>query len=664
MEQDSALVAPAASEAQTTETPEESTSATVPPKLHLHFLDLNGDDIADLGVRVTIWDQPKTYCTDAKGLIDDIEGPADARLRIEVQRFDGSFKLIDDCLMPASANTWWQYLSPQLLLDVETEEHQGEKGDIEQSIPVAVPADLGERPVVQTGDAPVSAPPTPEAATSTAAKPAPTQAPAPSPAPKSDPAQAPVPATTPTAAKASTPSRTTAAPAAALPAISGKTATPPRESAVKTGRTEQGNPMVVLQHKVLDWWNSWHLPSLNLWAPHANAPSAPPAMGGAASTEPATGSKVPYNLNMLPKVKGLIEFATAQTEYDYSVGTAAVVAQMVKGTFQHASGEKKSTTSVGKCYQYVRIALTRAQIVEGYLADGMDVTYQESASKAGQPLLKKGFVDVTDEVPDPRWAAVGDIIVYEWSPGTWEARKKKKNLASLPNHGHIDIRSEENYISDFMPGKLEEYHQHWISGDATEPTKFRPEYINIRIYRKFYDPTPTCRIRAFLACLREFECQAVKNDTDRYHALNTPLPATPKSKDFVEFNSHPWSGIPKDQWPASTAAGAYQITCTTWRDEMDHRYFMDAEGKATFSPQMQDRIAVRRLEFRGALHLLRSGKIEEAVAAARKEWTSLPGSTENAKRRTADGKPMDMAYFKGLFDRFLAAELNKFGIRN
>jgi hypothetical protein len=145
----------ALSSSTTAETPEQSTTEVVPPKLHLHFLDLNGDAISGLDVRVTIWDLPKTYITNCEGLIEDIEGPANAKLRIEVQRFDGSFKVIDDCLMPASSNTWWQYLSPQILLDVETVEHAGDRGDIKQSIPVPVPSDEGQRPEAQTDETPV-----------------------------------------------------------------------------------------------------------------------------------------------------------------------------------------------------------------------------------------------------------------------------------------------------------------------------------------------------------------------------------------------------------------------------------------------------------------------------------------------------------------------------
>lgn len=424
--------------------------------------------------------------------------------------------------------------------------------------------------------------------------------------------------------------------------------------------------MVVLQNKVRDWWNSWSLPTLNLWGPHATVSGLPATVGtpGATSaTGPTTGSKVPYSPSMLPKVKGLIDFATEQTGYKYSVGTAAVLAQMLKGTFKHSPGEKPAKDSLGQCYKYVRIALTRAQIVDGYLADRLDVSYQESASKAGTPLLNKGFVEVTDEVPDARWAATGDVIVYEWSPPTWEARKKKNGNPSLPNHGHIDIRSEETYISDFMPVLKRPA---WIVGDATQPTKYRPEYVNIRLYRKFYDPTPTCRIRAFLACLREFECQAIKNDADRYRALNAPLPTNPKSRTFSGFDVHPWDGVPKDKWPVSTAAGAYQITCTNWRNYLKQQYLPDLDGKALFTPAVQDRLAVIIMEAVEALVAVRTGDLASAVAALtdkkQPQWTSLPGGKENSGRRTADGKPMDMTYLKSLYDKFLAVELAKFGI--
>jgi len=49
--------------------------------------------------------------------------------------------------------------------------------------------------------------------------------------------------------------------------------------------------------------------------------------------------------------------------------------------------------------------------------------------------------------------------------------------------------------------------------------------------------------------------------------------------------------------------------------------------------------------------------IENACADG--HWSSLPCSTENAKRKTADGKPMDMAYFMSLFNQYLTQEKAK-----
>ncbi len=82
---------------------------------------------------------------------------------------------------------------------------------------------------------------------------------------------------------------------------------------------------------------------------------------------------------------------------------------------------------------------------------------------------------------------------------------------------------------------------------------------------------------------------------------------------------------------------------------------------------VQDRIAVMKLEDRGVLHMIRTGRIKEALEfkgpkgtlALPSEWTSLPGGKENAHRLTGDKKPMDMAYFQTLFDQYLDEEKAK-----
>lgn len=409
------------------------------------------------------------------------------------------------------------------------------------------------------------------------------------------------------------------------------------------------------------------MPTFNLWGTPASA-----AKGG---TVPATPVKV--DAEMVKKVETLLAFAREQTEYVYTEGTAGVLASMGKGTFKHEKGEKKLHISKGLCYTYVKIALTRAKIIDGVLAaqkasttqtDAEHYAMQLSASKAGPALIAKGFQDVTAEVPDARWAAAGDVIVYAWSDTTWEMRKKKDPKS--PNHGHIDIRDYDFYISDFIPLPPDKLgHPRWFSerpkdasGQYPAPGKFYPEYVNIRIYRKAFDPLPTQRIRAFLRCIREFECQAEKNDSKRYQMLNAPLPSGDHR--FSSYKTHPWDGKGKPL-KGSTAAGAYQILSGTWQEIFD-KGLIEPKGDR-FSPTIQDRIAVMKLEDRGVLHMIRTGRIKEALEfkgpkgtlALPSEWTSLPGGKENAHRLTGDKKPMDMAYFQTLFDQYLNEEKAK-----
>jgi len=78
-----------------------------------------------------------------------------------------------------------------------------------------------------------------------------------------------------------------------------------------------------------------------------------------------------------------------------------------------------------------------------------------------------------------------------------------------------------------------------------------------------------------------------------------------------------------------------------------------------FSPVVQDRLALILLEGRQALPLIRTGDIEVAISKLLTEWTSLPGAKENGNRRTAEGKPMDMAYFMSFYNRYLSEEKAK-----
>ena len=601
------------------------------PALDVNFLALDGSPIAKMGVAVR-WEGGELLTrTDADGAIPPVEAPPGEILSIAVQRFDGSCKKIGECCMPSNDGVLTA-VSPNIVVEATTEKHEGKPGNAEEGIPKPEQGDLGDVSATSKESGPAeTAQPAGEAETKR------TETAKPAPADTDQPAQTPKPTPKPKAPDTKAKQQADKPPQH----ISGKAEVKPK---LEKGRDENGNPLAVITQKAVDWWNSWRMPTFNLWGTPASA-----AKGG---TVPATPVKV--DAEMVKKVEALLVFAREQTEYLYTEGTAGVLASMGKGTFKHKKDEKRSFISRGLCYTYVKVALSRSKIIDGVLAaqkasttqtDAEHYAMQLSASKAGPALIAKGFKDVTAEVPDARWAAAGDVIVYAWSDTTWEQRKKKDPKS--PNHGHIDIRDYDFYISDFIP-KVK--HPSWTS------------YGDIRIYRKAFDPLPTQRIRAFLRCIREFECQAEKDDSKRYQMLNAPLPSGDRR--FSSYKTHPWDGQGKPL-KGSTAAGAYQILSGTCQEIFD-KGLIESKGDR-FSPMIQDRIAVMKLEDRGVLHLIRTGCIKEALEfrgpkgelALPSEWTSLPGGKENAHRLTGDKKPMDMAYFQTLFDQYLNEEKAK-----
>ena len=70
----------------------------------------------------------------------------------------------------------------------------------------------------------------------------------------------------------------------------------------------------------------------------------------------------------------------------------------------------------------------------------------------------------------------------------------------------------------------------------------------------------------------------------------------------------------------TTAAGAYQITETTWNGLVEKYDF------ASFEPRMQDVAALALIDGRGALEDVISGRVESFMFKCRREWASLPHS--------------------------------------
>lgn len=99
---------------------------------------------------------------------------------------------------------------------------------------------------------------------------------------------------------------------------------------------------------------------------------------------------------------------------------------------------------------------------------------------------------------------------------------------------------------------------------------------------------------------------------------------------LTSLDRHPYHGIPTTR--GARASGAYQHLGTTWA-RIAERYPVDC---ATFEPPAQDFASVVGMEDRGALADVIAGRLEQAIAKLRPEWTSLPGAAENSARYTMD----------------------------
>jgi muramidase (phage lysozyme) len=342
----------------------------------------------------------------------------------------------------------------------------------------------------------------------------------------------------------------------------------------ETNRNDEGNAVTAIKDGLA-----------NMWGQHKNQPTAP----NAGKTD-------------LEKVQKLIEFATARVDHDYGSDTSeTVIHQMQASTYQQTvkvprlvNGKMKGYNhgvgykgTLGQCNKYVKVALWAA----GYNppeTSKHQISGTSPAKDMGPDLEKAGFANVTAQLPDARWAAPGDIIVYE---------KKGDPTAA----GHIDIRSYEGYISDFTEAYLP-VSQFKVTG----------------IYRKYFDPLPELRMRAFLKVIREWECHGIP-DEQRYYRLQKELNG---SMYFTDASTHPYSNQPDAK---GTFSGAYQIRYATWKEQV-----IKFNLPSNFTPLTQDMMAVSLLETRHALGKIRKGEIREAIIDTKiaSEWSSLPSGTD------------------------------------
>jgi lysozyme len=100
---------------------------------------------------------------------------------------------------------------------------------------------------------------------------------------------------------------------------------------------------------------------------------------------------------------------------------------------------------------------------------------------------------------------------------------------------------------------------------------------------------------------------------------------------ITDFSDHPallgtWSGEPLDflgpqyAGKVSTAAGAYQIIRPTWISLRDRLRLPD------FRAPSQNAAATELIRQAGALDLVNTGQVADAISRCRGIWASLPGS--------------------------------------
>ncbi len=140
----------------------------------------------------------------------------------------------------------------------------------------------------------------------------------------------------------------------------------------------------------------------------------------------------------------------------------------------------------------------------------------------------------------------------------------------------------------------------------------------------YIDPTTwgqdmnTTNRQAFLRMLRVSEGTAGQGG---YNAL-FGWPA--KGRSFFGYADHPRQFFPYTDKAGkaikTSAAGAYQITATTF-DDVAPRL-----GISDFTPASQDAIALELIRQRGGLADIDAGRFESAVSKVRRVWASLPGA--------------------------------------
>jgi muramidase (phage lysozyme) len=201
------------------------------------------------------------------------------------------------------------------------------------------------------------------------------------------------------------------------------------------------------------------------------------------------------------------------------------------------------------------------------------------------------YVPVTDE-----W---GTPVTDEWGQPVFQGHELQV-IVTLTG----DTITDEEYARRLAA--------HGFNPDGTPMTFSDAPYAQTDIETEFapmMSPDAAANLAAFLALIRQVE------SNDNYGALVG-------GGTFDDFSDHPaalgWPGIRRsDDGRLTTAAGAYQITRTTWSDVSQRLRLPD------FTPASQDAAAVELIRRRGALPYVEAGKFDQALARLVNEWEAF-----------------------------------------
>ncbi|HDU1471553.1 TPA: glycoside hydrolase family 104 protein [Klebsiella pneumoniae] len=99
---------------------------------------------------------------------------------------------------------------------------------------------------------------------------------------------------------------------------------------------------------------------------------------------------------------------------------------------------------------------------------------------------------------------------------------------------------------------------------------------------------------------------------------------------FNSYADHPRKLVTLNPKLKSTAAGRYQLLARWWDA------YRKQLGLKDFSPASQDQVALQQIKERGALPLIDSGQVRQAIDRCSNIWASLPGAGYGQFEHKAD----------------------------